>query len=118
MAFCFAWRELKIDEICLIGMNQGDSKMLIPMNEDSEAFSLFYKKILNPDLNEWTYLNPSAQLWREAFFNFSKNISYAFKCNQSSNLMFLIPFPNKEPPSVQLMTSILFGINSKKSKKA
>ena len=70
MAFCFAWRELKLDELCLIGMNQGSNKMSVPMPEDSEAFSLFYKKILNPDLNEWTYLNPSAQLWREAFFDF------------------------------------------------
>ena len=70
MAFCFAWRELKIDELCLIGMNTGTPNMTIPMNENSEAFELFYKKILNPDLNEWTYLNPSAQLWREAFMDF------------------------------------------------
>ena len=70
MAFCFAWRELKIDEICMIGMDQGSNKMSVPMPEASEAFSLFYKKILNPDLNEWTYLNPSAQLWREAFYDF------------------------------------------------
>lgn len=70
MAFCFAWRELKLDELCMIGMNHGMPKMNIPFNEDSEAFSLFYKKILNPDLNETSYLNPSMQLWREAFYDF------------------------------------------------
>lgn len=70
MAFCFAWRELKIDELCLIGMNHGMDKMNVPMNEDSEAFALFYKKVLNPDLNEVSYLNPSMQLWREAFYDF------------------------------------------------
>ena len=89
MAFCFAWRELKIDELCLIGMNTGTPNMLIPMNEESEAFSLFYKKILNPDLNEWTYLNPSAQLWREAFMDFLELIppnTEVINCTEGGSL--------------------------------
>ena len=81
MAFCFAWRELKIDEICMIGMDTGTPKMNIPMNEDSEAFALFYKKILNPDLNEWTYLNPSAQLWRECFLDYLELTKDIEVCN-------------------------------------
>ena len=70
MAFCFAWRKLAINEISLIGMNQGMKNMSIPMPENSEAFDLFYKKVFNPDLDEMSYLNPTMQLWREAFYDF------------------------------------------------
>jgi len=70
MAFCFAWRKLLLDKVCLIGMNQGSPIMPVPMNENSEAFDLFYEKIYNPDLNEWSYLTPSMQLWRSAFYDF------------------------------------------------
>src|SRR3990167_10146463 len=33
MAFCFAWRKLLLNEVCLIGMNQGSPIMPVPMNE-------------------------------------------------------------------------------------
>jgi len=69
MAFCYAWRELKIDEISLIGL---DSCVYGPViNPHSLPYDFVYREIINPD-GVKCYLDPIHQVWHEQFIDFLK----------------------------------------------
>lgn len=72
MAFCFAWKMLELKTIALIGMQTSiDKPNIPPFPESSEAFSMYYEKLFNPDLEENCYLVKAVHgYWRETFLDF------------------------------------------------
>jgi len=62
-AFCYSWRELKLNEIYLIGM---DSCVYEPVTKPYDGILQTH---INPDLVK-CYLDPIHQLWREQFLDF------------------------------------------------
>ena len=89
MAFSYGWRRLKLDEICLIGMDHANYKENVVFGENTEAFNLFYQKYYNPEFDSQCYLNPIQQIWREAFFDYLKLAPKNLKivnCTQAGSL--------------------------------
>lgn len=68
MAFHYGWRKLELDELILIGMDQGDYKPPI-FPENTDCYREFYKKIHNYSWDCDVLLNPLHQLWYESFMD-------------------------------------------------
>lgn len=63
MTFCYAWKELKLDNISLIGLDSCVYEAVINPYDD------ILISIINPN-NVKCYLDPLHQIWREQFLDF------------------------------------------------